>query len=157
VCRNHNRHPPPLAPCWRGQGLVGRAYPAARHNGIRRLQAIYCLLRPVVVGSGILANGNVHICLPMPTTFNQHRFEIVGVDASRPDGREFYRALPRRRPRYHCPHHERAAPDTGTPQSDTALPAGIAHHAPLRLLRVESHFVPKGERTVTNWARLPKS
>jgi hypothetical protein len=47
--------------------------------------------------------------------------------------------------------------DTGTPQRYAAPPPGFLHHAPLRLLRVEAHFVSTGERTVTNSARTPKS
>jgi hypothetical protein len=47
--------------------------------------------------------------------------------------------------------------DTGTPQRYAVPPHGFRHHAPLRLLRVGAHFVSTGERTVTNWARPPKS
>ena len=40
---------------------------------------------------------------------------------------------------------------------DSGKRAGMPSHAPQRLHRVEAHFLSTGDRTVTNWARPPKS
>lgn len=86
-----------------------------------------------------------------------HLGEITGVEASRPDDLWLWPELPRGRQKLGTWVPRGSTPDTGTPQRYAAPPPGFPDHAPLRLLRVEAHFLSTGERTVTNRARPLKS